>query len=76
MHTLFFLAPIILLVLVVRLVTLPFRIARRQRWNGGYYGYDRGYNPYRYGCRRHRFGGIGTILALVALDRIFGGRRF
>ncbi len=77
MHILFLFLPIILLVSIVRLVTLPFRMARRQRYYGGYYGNDRGYNPYGYGRRRHHgFGGIGTILALVALDRIFSGRRF
>jgi hypothetical protein len=52
--------------LIVRLVFLPLRILR---WNR----YSYGYNPYRYGCRRHhRFlGGILPIVALVALDRLF-----
>jgi hypothetical protein len=58
--------------IVVRILTLPFRYGRT--YGRTYYGYD---NPYRYGCRRHhRFlGGLLPILALVALDRIFG-RRF
>jgi hypothetical protein len=75
MHILFLFAPFLLLIVVIRLITLPLRMARRY---GGYYGnrygWDGGYNPYRYG--RRGFGGLGTILALVALDRIFGGRRF
>jgi hypothetical protein len=62
----------ILISIVIRLVTLPFRIGRRfNRWSGFGYGY--GYNPYRYGCRRHHrvLGGILPIVALVALDRLF-----
>jgi hypothetical protein len=65
---LFVVLPIVLVVHVVRLFMRPYR-------SGGQY-----YNPYfgGYGCRRHR--GIGrslfSILALVALDRLFTGRRF
>jgi hypothetical protein len=73
MHLLFLLAPIFIVLALVRLVTLPFRMGRRYRSYYGY-GYDRGYNPYRYG--RLGFGGWGTIVALVALDRLFGGRRY
>ena len=77
MITLFILTPIILLIVllsvVVRVITLPFRLARPRRWNGGY-GLG---TPYRYGYRRrHRFGGVGTVLALFALDRLFSNRRF
>ena len=58
---------IVLVSSIVRLVTIPFRYGRR--WNG----YGNGYNPYRYGCRRHHrvLGGVLPILALVALDRVF-----
>jgi hypothetical protein len=57
---------------VVRLLTAPFRYGYRHRGYGPYY------NPYQYGCRRHHrlLGGVLPILALVALDRIFGGRRW
>jgi hypothetical protein len=67
---------IVLISVVVRLISAPFRYGYRYR--RGWYGYgDRYYNPYRYGCRRHgMFGSVLPILALVALDRIFGGRRF
>jgi len=62
---------------VVRLVTWPFRFHRRRYWNG-YGGYGYGYNPYAYGCRRRHgmLGGLLPIIALVAIDRLFGGRRF
>ena len=62
----------VLISIVVRLVTAPFRFGRCYR--RGYYGYD---NPYLYGCRRHHriLGWILPILVLVALDRIFN-RRF
>jgi len=68
---------ILLIVIVsalVRLITFPFRYGYRRR----YFGFgDPYYNPYRYGCRRHRglLGGWLPIMALVALDRIFT-RRF
>jgi hypothetical protein len=57
----------ILVSIVVRILTLPFRYRR------SYYGYD---NPYRYGCLRHHrlLGRLLPILALVALDRIFTRR--
>jgi hypothetical protein len=65
---------LVIVSVIVRLVTAPFRHGYRRR----YYGYNDGYyNPYRYGCR-HRHGIVGAwlpILALVALDRIFT-RRF
>ncbi len=59
---------IVLISAVVRLVTAPFRYGRRNR----FYGYG---NPcgYGYGYRR-RHSGLFTVLALVALDRIFGRR--
>jgi len=62
----------VVIAVAVRLVTAPFRFHRRRQW----YGY--GYNPYAYGCRRRRgwIGGLLPILALVAIDRMFGGRRF
>jgi hypothetical protein len=66
MLTIFVLAPILLVVVIVstivRLLTLPFRHHHRF----GYGGYHR---------HRHGFGGLGTVLFLLALDRIFG-RRF
>jgi len=63
--------------IVVRIVTAPFRFRRRRYWNG-YGGYGYGYNPYAYGCRRRHgmLGGLLPIIVLVALDRMFGGRRF
>ncbi len=77
---------IVAVIVLVRLITLPFRVARRARFFGGYgngyglgngFGYGGGWgNRYGYGCRHHRGGGLFTILALVALDRIFTGRRF
>jgi hypothetical protein len=71
----FFLIPTILILvaisLVIRLVIRPllnpYRIRRPYFGPYGYYGYGRGY-------RRHRFGGLLSILALVALDRIIGRR--
>jgi hypothetical protein len=68
MFTLFFLAPIILAIVAVRIVFrfLGFGHHHRRR----YMGYGPGYNGY--GCR-HRSGfggGLFSILALVALDRI------
>jgi hypothetical protein len=60
---------VVLVWVVVRAVTAPFRF-RRRSWYA--------YNPYAYGCRRRRgwVGGVLPILALVALDRVLGGRRF
>lgn len=71
----FFLIPTILILvaislvlrLVIRPLLNPYRIRRPYFGPYGYYGYGRGY-------RRHRFGGLLSILALVALDRIFGRR--
>lgn len=61
---------IVLISVVLRLITLPFRLGRRRRFYGD--------NPYRYGCRRHHgvLGSVLPILALVAFDRLFTGRRF
>jgi hypothetical protein len=74
MHILAVLIPIFLFVAIIRLITLPLRLGRRYGYFGRRYGWDGGYNPYRYG--RRGFGGLGTIAALVALDRLFGGRRY
>jgi hypothetical protein len=74
MHILAILIPIFLFVAIIRLITLPLRLGRRYGYYGRRYGWDGGYNPYRYG--RRGFGGLGTIVALVALDRLFGGRRY
>ena len=65
----FFLMTVVVAVLVIRILTAPFRYGHR---------YDPYYNPYRYGCRRHHrlLGGILPIVALVALDRIFFNRRY
>jgi hypothetical protein len=60
---------ILFIVVVIKLITFPFRFFGRRRYYDGYSG--RGF-----GHRRHRFGGLGTILTLVALDRLFGGRRW
>jgi hypothetical protein len=59
---------------IVRIVTAPFRYARRSNFGFG----NPYYNPYRYGCRRRHgvVGGLLPIVALVAIDRLFGGRRF
>lgn len=77
--TLLLILAIVLLSSVVRLITLPFRLGHRHRPFPGYgYGNRYGYNPYQCGCRRHHgmLRGILPIVALVALDRLFGGRRF
>jgi hypothetical protein len=61
--------------LILRVIFRPFR---HNRFYGGWNGYNGyGYNPYRYGCRRHHrlLGGLLPIVALVALDRFFT-RRF
>ena len=77
MLTLIILAPIVLaLFLLPRIIRLLFFPFRRQRgWNRGSFGgrgipYTNNYNPYA----RARFGGLGSILFLVALDRLFGRR--
>ncbi|ADW70758.1 hypothetical protein [Granulicella tundricola] len=70
---LFIVLPILLVIHVVRLFTRPFRY-RSYRQPFGYGGYG---NYGGYGRRRHGLGGsLFSILALVALDRIFTGRRF
>ncbi len=81
-HLLF--APIllvVLLVVVIRVLTAPFRHRRWHRrrggygqgWGNGYNGYG-GYGSYGYGFGRRPGRGLLTILALVALDRLFGRR--
>jgi hypothetical protein len=79
MFTLIILAPIILTILVVRLVLRALGFGRRYR--RPFMGYGGGYNNgygcgNRFGCRhRHGFGGgLFSILALVALDRLFTRR--
>ena len=67
-NILIFLAVSLVLRLIVRPLWNPYRIRRPYFGPYGYYGYGRGY-------RRHRFpGGFLAILALIALDRIFGRR--
>ena len=70
MFSLFVIVPIVLLVVAIRLVTrLLFGFGRGA---GLGYGSRRGF-----GHRRHGFGGgLLTILSLVALDRLFLGRRW
>jgi hypothetical protein len=65
--------PIVVLSVLLRVVFLPFRIARRFPTR---YGYGR--PGWGYG-RRHRgfrLGGLGTLLTLFAIDRLFNHRRF
>ncbi len=75
MFTLFFFAPILLAIVVVRLVLRALGFGRHYRPFMGYgSGYNNGFGYGRgYGCRhRHGFGGgLFSILALVALDRLF-----
>jgi hypothetical protein len=70
LHLLF--VPVLLVVLlfaiVVRVITAPFRMARYRRWYGRGWGYGR----YAYGPPRGM--GLLTVLALVALERLFGRR--
>jgi hypothetical protein len=76
MHTLI-LAPILIFVavsvvlrLIFRPIWNPYRIRRPYFGPYGYYGYGYGYRP------RLFPGGFLSILALVALDRIFGRRGY
>ena len=64
--------------IILRLIFRPFGYRQRYRRPFfGYGGYGDGYNnPYAYGYRRRGFGGILPIFLLVAIDRIFTGRRF
>ena len=69
MITLLVLVPILFVFLVLHLVfralTLPFRLGRRRQ------GYGLGHR------HRHGFGGsLLSIAALFALDRLFNNRRF
>jgi hypothetical protein len=57
----------LILRLVFRPLWNPYRLRRPYFGPYGYYGYGRGY-------RRHHFGGLLSILLLVALDRFFGRR--
>ncbi len=62
---------------VLRLVLRPFGFGRRyHRHRGWGIPFGDGYsNPYAYGYRRRGFGGsVLPIIALVALDRLFGRR--
>lgn len=71
MITLLLLAPVFVVVLVisalVRILVGPLRYHPR------YHHHFYGYNPYCGwgGYRRHRFGGLGLILLLAAVDRFF-----
>jgi len=72
MLTLLILAPVFVVVLVittlVRLLVGPLRY--HPRYHRHFYGYD----PYGcggWGYRRQRFGGLGLILFLTAVDRFF-----
>ena len=59
---------VVLILLAVRILTLPFRMARYHRWYGRGWGYGR----YAYG--RPRGVGLLTVLAVVALERLFDRR--
>ena len=79
MFTLFVVLPIVLVVfgiaLVIRVLTLPFRLERRLFRSRSVLGSGLGYNRgLGYGRRRGIGGPILTILSLVALDRFFGRR--
>jgi hypothetical protein len=65
---LLFVIAFIILRLIVRPLWNPYRIRRPYCGPYGYYGYGPGYR------RRHFPGGLLSILALVALDRIIGRR--
>ncbi len=76
MVTLIVLAPILLAIVVVRILLRALGFGRHHR--RPFMGYGPGsYNGFgygnRYGCRhRHGFGGgLFSILALVAIDRLF-----
>jgi hypothetical protein len=64
---------IVLISIGIRLVArlLGFGGWHRHRHWGRYDGYGCGY-----GSGRPRFGGLGTILAIVALERLFGRRNY
>ena len=65
---LIFVAISLVLRLIIRPIWNPYRIRRPYYGPYGYYGYGRSYR------RRHFPGGLLSILALVALDRIIGRR--
>lgn len=68
-----FVVVVVLFAIVIRVLTAPFGMGRWHRRRYGF-GYGRGWGG-GYGCR-HPYGGGGllTILALVALERLFGRR--
>jgi hypothetical protein len=65
---------LILIGVVIRMLRRPYwygprRYGDYRNWNGYGYGYGCGY-----GYGRPRFGGVLSVLALVALARMFGRR--
>jgi hypothetical protein len=72
MLTLLILAPVFFVVLVittlVRILVGPFRY--HPRYHRHFYG-NNPYTGWAGGCRPHRFGGLGLILFLAAIDRFF-----
>ncbi len=74
LHLLF--VPVVLVVvlfaIILRVVTAPFRMGR---WHRRHYGCGGGWGGYG---RRYPYGGGGlmTVLALVALERLFGRRYY
>jgi hypothetical protein len=58
----------LLIAIAVRVITAPFRMFHHHRWYRGGWGYGR----YAYG--RPRGMGLLTVLALVALERLFDRR--
>ena len=70
MLTLLILAPVFFVVLVI--TTLVRILVGPLRYHPRYHHHFYGYNPYSgWGCRRHRFGGLGLIMLLAAVDRFF-----
>ena len=57
----------------IRIVTAPFRWGRYHR-HCGWYGNRYGWYGNRWGYRRPYGGGLLTILALVALEKLFDRR--
>jgi len=70
MLTLLILAPVFVVVLVI--TTLVRIVLGPLRYHPRYHRHFYGYHPY-YGWdyRRHRFGGLGLIMLLAAVDRFF-----
>ena len=72
-----FLISIIIFIFLIRLILrLVFGFGRHRHfhrgWDNNYYNNGYGGGPFGYGSRRG--GGLFSILALVALDRIIGRR--